>query len=99
MSPSFASPSPLSRDHLLGRPPSPPTLEPTAASLDRGAPIQNCVWTHMNINDLRGTLAQLCQIAALALAIGALLKLFGLVTIRPGVIEMSAVAIALSLLK
>lgn len=53
----------------------------------------------MNINDLRGTLAQLCQIAALALAIGALLKLFGIVSIRPGVMEMAAVAIALSLAK
>jgi hypothetical protein len=53
----------------------------------------------MNINDLRGTLAQLCQLAALALAIAAALKLFGIVSIRPGVIEMSAVAIALSLAK
>jgi len=53
----------------------------------------------VNFNDLRGTLHQLCSIAALALAIAATLKLFGVLTLRPGVIEMCAVSIALSLVK
>ena len=50
----------------------------------------------MNINDLRGTIGQICQIAALALAIAAGLKLFGIVALRGSVIELAAVAIALA---
>lgn len=50
----------------------------------------------MNINDLRGTLGQVCQIAALCLAIAAGLKLFGFVAVRAGVLELAAVAIALA---
>lgn len=50
----------------------------------------------MNLNDARATLGTICSFAALALAIAAALKLFGLVSVRPGVIEMAAVAIALA---
>lgn len=50
----------------------------------------------MNINDIRGTVGQLCSLAALVLAIAAALKLFGIVSIRGGVIELCAVAIALA---
>lgn len=53
----------------------------------------------MNLNDLRGTVHQLCALAALILAIAAALKLFGVVALRPGVLEMCAVSIALSLVK
>ena len=50
----------------------------------------------MNLNDLRGSLGTLCQLAALALAIAASLKLFGLIALRPSVLEMAAVSIALA---
>ena len=50
----------------------------------------------MNLNDARATLGTVCQIAALGLAIAAALKLFGLVAVRAGVLEMAAVAIALA---
>lgn len=53
----------------------------------------------LNLNDLRSTLHQLCMLAALALAIAATLKLFGVVSLRPGVLEMCAASIALSLVK
>lgn len=50
----------------------------------------------MNLNDIRGQLSTICQLAALALAIAATLKLFGLVSVRAGVIEMCAASIALA---
>ena len=50
----------------------------------------------MNINDLRGTVGQVCQIAALCLAIAAGLKLFGIIAVRGSVIDLAAVAIALA---
>lgn len=50
----------------------------------------------ININDLRGTIGQVCQLAALCIAIAAALKMFGLVALRAGVLEMAAVAIALA---
>lgn len=50
----------------------------------------------MNINDARATLGTFCSIAALCLAIAAALKLFGFVSVRPGVLEMAAVSIALA---
>lgn len=50
----------------------------------------------MNLQEARATLGTICQIAALCLAIAAALKLFGLVAVRAGVIEMAAVAIALA---
>lgn len=50
----------------------------------------------ININDLRGTVGQVCQLAALCIAIAAALKMFGLVALRAGVLEMAAVAIALA---
>jgi hypothetical protein len=53
----------------------------------------------LNLNDLRGTVHQLCTLAALLLAIAATLKLFGMVSLRPGVLEMCAASIALSLVK
>lgn len=53
----------------------------------------------LNLNDLRGTLHQICTLAAIALAIAATLKIFGLVSLRPGVIEMCAASIALSLVR
>lgn len=54
------------------------------------------IWALMNINDARATLGTICSIAALCLAIAAALKLFGVVAVRPSVIEMAAVAIALA---
>lgn len=50
----------------------------------------------MNINDLRGTVGQVCQLAALCLAIAAGLKLFGIIAVRESVIDLAAVAIALA---
>lgn len=50
----------------------------------------------MNINDITGQLGPILRLIALALAAAAALKLFGLISIRPGVLELSAVAIALA---
>lgn len=50
----------------------------------------------ININDLRGTVGQFCQLAALCLAIAAGLKLFGIIAVRGSVVDLAAVAIALA---
>lgn len=50
----------------------------------------------MQLNDIRATAGQVCQLAALCLAIAAGLKLFGLISVRPPVLELAAVAIALA---
>ena len=50
----------------------------------------------MQLNDIRAVASQFCQIAALFIAVVAGLKLFGLVSVRPPVIELAAVAIALA---
>lgn len=50
----------------------------------------------MQLNDLRGQIGSICQIAALCLAIAAGLKLFGFVAVRGSVIDLAAVAIALA---
>lgn len=51
---------------------------------------------HININDLRGTVGQFCQLAALCIAIAAALKMFGIIAVRGSVVDLAAVAIALA---
>jgi hypothetical protein len=53
----------------------------------------------MDFNNLRSTLATVCWLIALALAIAATLKLGGVIAIRPSVIDLCAASIALALAK
>jgi len=53
----------------------------------------------MKSEEAVGLLNLACRVVALALAIAAALKMGGILTLRPGVIEMCAVSIALSLVK
>lgn len=53
----------------------------------------------MNLDTITGQLGPILRLIALALAAAAALKLFGLISIRPGVLELSVVAIALALAK
>lgn len=50
----------------------------------------------MNLDQITGQIGPIIRLIALALAAAAALKLFGIISIRPGVIEMAAVAIALA---
>lgn len=50
----------------------------------------------MNLDQITGQIGPILRLIALALAAAAALKLFGIISIRPGVIEMAAVAIALA---
>jgi hypothetical protein len=53
----------------------------------------------MKSEEAVGLLNLACRAIALALAVAAALKMGGVLTLRPGVIEMCAVSIALSLVK
>ncbi len=53
----------------------------------------------MNLDTITGQLGPILRLIALALAAAAALKLFGLISIRPGVLELSVVSMALSLAK
>jgi len=53
----------------------------------------------MKSEEAVGLLTLACRVVALALAMAAALKMGGILTLRPGVIEMCAVSIALSLAK
>ncbi len=50
----------------------------------------------MNLDQITGQIGPIIRLITLALAAAAALKLFGIISIRPGVIEMAAVAIALA---
>lgn len=49
-----------------------------------------------SLTDIRAAIGPICSIAALAFALSAALKLLGFFSIRYGVIELCAVAIALA---